>query len=99
MANHFKTDGFLMVNMLEGNLLERTDDFDEFKKSYKIFNDLTNSYKNELDTLKEQLSKSTKPLIATEGKTEWKHLKKALEILGGAYPALSTPAEKRNDLL
>ena len=88
MSKTFSNNDFLMVNMPNGNLLTNFDDFEEFNKAYEIFSDLTNAYKTEFQVLKEEVAKSNKPLIITEGKTDWKHLKKALEKLNAEYPNL-----------
>lgn len=85
MSKAFLGDEFLMVNMPTGNFLQNSDDFKEFDQAYKIFEDLTNSYKTELKELKDKIVGSKKPLIITEGKTDWKHLKKALEKLNLSY--------------
>ena len=81
MANNFKEDDYIVVNMPSGKILNTYDEFEEFNKAYEIFEDLTNNYKNERDLLKVEIEKSIKPIIITEGKTDWKHLKKALERL------------------
>jgi RNA-directed DNA polymerase len=77
-----------MVNMPSGNFLQKSDDFEEFNQAYEVFEDLTNSYKKELEDLQHKIEGSTKPLVITEGKTDWKHLKKALEKLSNEYPDL-----------
>lgn len=79
MAKNFQSDEYLMLNMPNGNLLTNSDDFEEFSSVYNIFNNLTDTYKKELDQLKEKINVSNKPLIITEGKTDWKHLKAALK--------------------
>lgn len=81
MANNFEEDDYIVVNMPSGKILNAYDEFEEFNKAYEIFEDLTNDYKNERDLLKVEIEKSIKPIIITEGKTDWKHLKKALERL------------------
>lgn len=78
-SNLFKQDDYLVVNMPSGKILNVYDEFEEFNRAYEIFEELTNDYKKERDLLKTELEKSTKPIIITEGKTDWKHLKKALE--------------------
>ncbi len=88
MSKVFSDDAFLMINMPNGNVLDRSDDFEEFNQAYEIFKDLTSGYKQELDFLKTEILRSTKPLIITEGKTDWKHLKKALEKLSVDYANL-----------
>ena len=79
MAKTFEQDDYIVVNMPSGKILNAYDEFEEFNKAYEIFDDLTNDYKKERDLLKIELEKSTKSIIITEGKTDWKHLKKALE--------------------
>lgn len=78
-SNLFKQDDYLVVNMPSGKMLNAYDEFEEFNRAYEIFEDLTNDYKKERDLLKTELEKSTKSIIITEGKTDWKHLKKALD--------------------
>lgn len=79
MAKTFEQDDYIVVNMPSGKILDTYDEFEEFNKAYEVFEDLTNDYKKERDLLKTELKKSIKPIIITEGKTDWKHLKKALE--------------------
>lgn len=79
MAKTFEQDDYIVVNMPSGKILNAYDEFEEFNKAYEIFEDLTNDYKKERDLLKIEIEKSAKPIIITEGKTDWKHLKKALE--------------------
>lgn len=79
MAKVFNKDEYIVVNMPSGKILDTYDEFEEFNKAYEIFENLTNDYKKERDLLKTEIEKSTKPIIITEGKTDWKHLKKALE--------------------
>lgn len=79
MAKIFNQDDYIVVNMPSGKILNTYDEFEEFNKAYEVFEDLTNDYKKERDILKAELDKSTKTIIITEGKTDWKHLKKALE--------------------
>lgn len=79
MAKTFEQDDYIVVNMPSGKILNAYDEFEEFNKAYEIFEELTNDYKKERDLLKLEIEKSTKPIVITEGKTDWKHLKKALE--------------------
>lgn len=39
-----------------------------------------NDYKEDKDFLSKEISRISQPIIITEGKTDWKHIKKALEI-------------------
>lgn len=75
---NFDKDDYRIVNMPSGNFIEYNE-YEEFNKAFEVFDMLTNNYKSEINLLKQQINKSSKPLIITEGKTDWKHLKKALE--------------------
>lgn len=81
MSEAFKLDEYLMVNMPDGGTITDTSKFEEFKKAYELFVDINENYKKELDFLKEKVRESEKPLIITEGKTDWKHLKAAFNKL------------------
>ena len=84
----FNEDDYLMLNMPNGNPIEKIDDFEEFTKSYELFIELTESHIKELKELRKRIEDSTRPLIITEGKTDWKHLKAAFEQLKNDYPNL-----------
>ncbi len=55
------------------------EEFSEFDEAYQVFVDQNQRYKSEYENLKTSLEASQKPLIVTEGKTDWKHLKYVLE--------------------
>ena len=55
------------------------EEFSEFDEAYQVFVDQNQRYKSEYENLKTRLEASQKPLIVTEGKTDWKHLKYVLE--------------------
>lgn len=68
------------VALPTGTIMDNIDHFDEIKKCYSIIDE---NYENILSTLqnyKKSFESMTKPLIITEGKTDWKHLKHALEV-------------------
>lgn len=68
------------LNMPSG-LLNDIDNFEEIKKMYELVN---NDYDLKLEKLKEyekKLKDISKTIVITEGKTDWKHLKKAKEKL------------------
>jgi len=90
MAKVFHQDDYIVVNMPSGKILNTYDEFEEFNKAYEVFENLTNDYKKERDLLKVEIEKSTKPIVITEGKTDWKHLQKALKRFKsqGLYPNL-----------
>lgn len=88
ISHNFQKDDYLMVNMPDGMLIERADDFEEFTKAYSLFQDITNAHKEELNILRDEISRSNKPLIITEGKTDWKHLVAAYKQLSDEYTKL-----------
>ncbi|MDO4895363.1 AAA family ATPase [Moraxella sp.] len=81
LSETFSQEEYLLVNMPNGDIITDTSRFEEFKKAYDLFVDINNNYKYELDILHSQIRESTKPLIITEGKTDWKHIKSALKHL------------------
>ena len=81
ISKTFYKDDILIVNMPNGIEIQSIDDFSEFTKAYYLFTNVTNDYKTELDKLKATIESSNKPLILTEGKTDWKHLKSAKRSL------------------
>ena len=81
ISKTFDKDDILILNMPDGIEIQSIEDFSEFTKAYHLFSNVTNDYKTELDKLKETIQSSNKPLILTEGKTDWKHLKSAKRSL------------------
>lgn len=53
-------------------------DFSEMKNAYDIFVSGFNQLQNTFTSVNKKLKNLTKPLIITEGKTDWKHFKNAL---------------------
>lgn len=88
MAKTFNEDDYLMLNMPNGNPIEKIEDFEEFTKSYELFTQLTESHLQELADLRNKINQLSKPLVITEGKTDWKHLKSAFNHLRNEYPTL-----------
>lgn len=88
IAKTFNEDDYLMLNMPNGNPIEKIDDFEEFTKSYELFTQLTESHLQELADLRTKINALSRPLIITEGKTDWKHLKAAFHHLQSEYPNL-----------
>lgn len=81
LSETFSQEEYLLVNMPNGDLITDTSRFEEFTNAYDLFVEINNNYKYELDMLHSQIRESTKPLIITEGKTDWKHIKSALKHL------------------
>lgn len=55
---------------------------DLFKEVYDIFIDENEQFAQKYDTILNELKNSQVPLVITEGKTDWKHLKAAKDALG-----------------
>ena len=79
MSKNLKNNDYIVVNMPSGKILDTYDEFEEFNRAYEVFDDLTNEKREEIKELQEKVSHFTKPVIITEGKTDWKHFKRALE--------------------
>ena len=58
-----------------------TEDFSEFRAAYDLFVEKNQQFKSGYEAISGQLAKTTRPLIVTEGKTDWKHMKSALSRL------------------
>lgn len=68
-----------------------------YQAAYESFVNDRKKYAVELDKLKETVSSIQKPLIITEGKTDIKHIQKAIEKLGYQLTFESLPAEEQPD--
>lgn len=66
------------VNLPQGNLIPLSE-FTEVEQAFDIFVEKFSSFKMSYQIASIAIENMTKPLIITEGKTDWKHLKKALE--------------------
>ena len=81
MRDTFGEDGFDVVEMPSGNKID-VERFREFQKAYDYYQH-TQKHQEEIDGLVSQIKQdnSDKPLIITEGHTDWKHMKAALNAL------------------
>ena len=66
-----------LIDLPIGNEINATD-FSEFQKGYDVFLQKNDQFKLAYNAINLELSNLKKPRIITEGKTDWKHLKKAL---------------------
>ena len=75
------------------------ENFDEVRKCYSIINDSYQSILEAKTCYERQLKNITRSLIITEGKTDWKHLKRALEKLQaqGEFSGLDVQFHEYND--
>lgn len=69
-----------LINLPFGNKIG-LHDFSEMKSAYDIFVSGFNKLQNTFNTVNRRLENLSKPLIITEGKTDWKHFKNAIERL------------------
>jgi len=58
-----------------------TEEFEEFQVGYDVFVSSNDQFKSRYDELQARVAHEARPLIITEGKTDWKHLKTALHEL------------------
>lgn len=71
------SDNYQIISTPNGEIIQESD-FDEIQTAYSIFIERFQDIKNNLKILEKDLYKSTKTLVITEGKTDWKHIKSAL---------------------
>lgn len=68
---------YQIISTPGGEIIEESD-FEELKTAYSIFIERFEDIKENLSILESELYNSTKTLVITEGKTDWKHIKAAL---------------------
>lgn len=74
---------YQLINLPGGEyIIEK--DFSEIVSAYRIFTKGFDELHSNLKSLEQKISATTKPLIVTEGKTDWKHFKSALEYFQDA---------------
>lgn len=63
------------------------EDFGEFQVAFDVFVQKNEQFRTRYATIAKQVAEAGKPLVITEGKTDWKHLKQALAQLnkGGRF--------------
>lgn len=66
------------LSLPNGVLMENVEHFEEIRNCYNLIDDGYNKLEESLALYKERVKDITKPLIITEGKTDWKHIKNAL---------------------
>ncbi len=86
MKEVYKED-YQLINLPSGECIIEND-FSEIVSAYKIFTKGFDELNANLKTLEHKVKESAKPLIVTEGKTDWKHFKRALKYFQsiGEYP-------------
>ncbi len=69
-----------IIELPKGDLID-AERFIEFKNALEKFNEIGENFRKQKEALEEKIRSMTKPLIITEGKTDWMILKKAKEEL------------------
>lgn len=68
------------INLPEGNPIPLSE-FSEVQESFDLFIDKFSKFREAYQIAKDKVASVTRPLVITEGKTDWKHIKKAYERL------------------
>ena len=66
------------LSLPSGTLMEDIEHFEEIRKCYDLIDNGYEELEKNLDSYKQRLTDATKPIVITEGKTDWKHIKNAL---------------------
>ncbi len=66
------------LSLPSGTLMEDIEHFEEIRKCYNLIDNGYEELEKNLDSYKQRLIDATKPIVITEGKTDWKHIKNAL---------------------
>lgn len=69
------------LGLPSGVVFDSIEYFDEISRCYSIIDESYDSVLKSLEETRDKLNNTSKPLIITEGKTDWKHLKNALQKL------------------
>ena len=66
------------LSLPTGTLMADIEHFEEIRKCYDLVDNGYDELEKNLDSYKQRLIDATKPIVITEGKTDWKHIKNAL---------------------
>lgn len=88
---HKFDDRCVFITMPDGTPMSEVEDFEEIQRCYEMLDSNHSELMRTLATASERISSLEKTLILTEGKTDWKHIKTALEFYQsiGEYVALN----------
>lgn len=75
-------DFYTIYDMDNGGLSCKPQHNALFEEVYQILVSENNRFAHKYQLIREEVEKSTRPLLITEGKTDWKHLKAAQKALG-----------------
>jgi predicted ATP-binding protein involved in virulence len=73
-------DRCAFLSLPTGTIMNNIENFEEIRKCYDMLDKNFHIMVSELEQYKVKIASLTKPLLITEGKTDWKHLKNALNM-------------------
>lgn len=73
-------DNCNFIEMPYGENIHNLINFNEIRNCFDVVNRTYTSFFEDYEKLKDKIQKKKEPLIITEGKTDWKHLKHALSV-------------------
>ena len=79
MKESFEEDGFEVYELPQAEKID-VERFSEFSRAYEYIK-ATSQYQEEIEGIVESIPQGEKPLVITEGSTDWKHMKTALNVL------------------
>lgn len=79
MKESFGEDGFEVYELPQAEKID-VERFSEFSKAYEYIKE-TEKYQKEIKGIIESIPQGEKPLVITEGSTDWKHMKTAFNVL------------------
>ena len=79
MNDSFGEDGFDVYELPDAEKIS-VERFSEFSRAYDYFKE-TQLYQAEIKSIIDRIPQSEKPLVITEGSTDWKHMETALRVL------------------
>ena len=71
-----------IIDLDKGGMVSEPESIDIYNEVYDMMVEKNNNYKRLYDELQNQIKSETKPLVITEGKTDAKHIKNAMQKLG-----------------
>ena len=100
MKNTFK-ENCNFVTLPTGTITNQLERFNEIERCYAVVDESYKEVLDSLDEVREKLANISKPLIITEGKTDWKHIAHALKVfqLRGEFSDLDVEFLKYEDEL
>lgn len=73
---------YKLYDLDNGGMPRYPQDIDLFRDVYNMILSENDRYISKYNDLRERIRSDTKPLVITEGKTDWKHIKAAMKRLG-----------------